>query len=172
MTSILPITEEHQQSFYELSKRNLQHLADFFPITIEKTETPEKTAQSIRLYQQLTRQNDLHVFLISEEQKNEVVGLVILKNIDKKVNKCELVYFVDSNMQNRGYATDAVRQAVQKAFDSYGIQKIYCRVATYDTAGNRVAIKNGFELEGVLKKEFRISTGEIIDLNYYGLQKP
>lgn len=167
MIVIKPITEKYQSAFYDLAKRNQEQLADFFPITIEKTETLEKTLQSIKLYQLLARQNDLHVYMVEEGEK--VIGLQILKNIDKKVNKCELVYFIDKDMTGKGYATEAVKQVAREAFNSLGMQKIYCRVATNDVASNKVAVKNGFELEGVLKKEFRISNGQVIDINYYGL---
>ena len=169
MITIKPITEEHQFAFYDLSKRNTERLADFFPITIEKTDSLEKTLKSIKLYQLLAQQNDLHVFIIEDEQEKQAVGLVILKNIDKKVNKCEIVYFIDRYKEGNGYTSEAVKQAIKKAFGSLGMKKIYCRIAIGDIAANKVALKNGFELEGVLKKEFRISNGDIIDLNYYGL---
>jgi RimJ/RimL family protein N-acetyltransferase len=168
MITIKAITEKDQFAFYDLAKRNQEQLADFFPITIEKTETREKTLKSIKLYQLLAQQNDLHVYMV-EEEGSEIIGLLILKNIDKKVNKCELVYFIDKDKGGKGYASEAVKKVVNDAFNSLGMRKIYCRVATNDVASNRVAVKNGFELEGVLKKEFRIGNGQIIDINYYGL---
>ncbi len=61
--------------------------------------------------------------------------------------------------------------AINIAFNEVGLNKVYCRVAPNNIASNRVAQKNGFELEGVLKQEFRIQDGSLIDLNYYGLLK-
>lgn len=65
----------------------------------------------------------------------------------------------------------AIQQAIDNAFSNLNLNKVYCRVATDNTASNKVAIKNGFQLEGVLKQEFRIHDGSLIDLNYYGRLK-
>lgn len=170
MIKIKPISDYHQIAYYNLSRQNADRLADFFPITLEKTETREKTLESIKLYQILAQKNDLHILII-EHEPEQTIGLVILKNIDKKVSKCEVVYFIDRNMEGNGYATEAVKQAIEMAFTSLGMNKIFCRIATDDVSGNRVAVKNGFTLEGVLKQEFRINSGKLIDLNYYGLLK-
>jgi RimJ/RimL family protein N-acetyltransferase len=31
-----------------------------------------------------------------------------------------------------------------------------------------VILKNGFELEGTIRNDYRTTKGEIVDLNYYG----
>jgi len=49
------------------------------------------------------------------------------------------------------------------------LKKIFLRIAPENIGSNQVALKNGFELEGVLKCGFRRGDGVLIDVNYYGL---
>lgn len=170
MIQIRAIDDADCMAIYELTKRNASRLADYFPITLEKTQTPEKTSDAIRMYKLLSEQNELHVFSILAEGER-TIGLVFLKNIDKKALKCELAYFIDVAEEGKGYTTDAVKQTIDFAFGRLDLNKIYCRVATNNTASNKVVLKNNFALEGVLKQEYRINDGTFTDLNYYGLLK-
>lgn len=167
MVTIRPIHADDRERFFQLVQDNKERLADYFPITIEKAASLEVTSDSIRLYNILAEKNELYV-MVMESNNKEMTGIIFLKNIDVKTGKCELAYFVDKNHENQGYTSTAIQQALDKAFNKLNLNKVYCRIAPDNTASNRVAIKNGFILEGVLKQEFRISDGSLVDLNYYG----
>lgn len=170
MITIRPIITEDREQFYQLVQNNKERLMDYFPITIEKAISAEVAGESIKMYNLLALKNELHVFVVENNEK-EIIGIIFLKNIDAKTSKCEIAYFIDKNHENKGYTTMAIQQAVDNAFSNLNLNKVYCRVATDNTASNKVAIKNGFQLEGVLKQEFRIHDGSLIDLNYYGRLK-
>ncbi|HLO71144.1 MAG TPA: GNAT family protein [Flavipsychrobacter sp.] len=166
MITIRPISMEDREHFHQLVQSNKERLLDFFPITIEKAATPEVAEESIQMYSLLASKKELYVMTINNQEN--LIGLIFLKNIDTKTSKCEIAYFIDKNEEGKGITSMAVQQALDKAFNELGLNKVYCRVSPDNTASNKVAIKNGFELEGVLKKEFRIDNGNLIDLNYYG----
>jgi RimJ/RimL family protein N-acetyltransferase len=46
------------------------------------------------------------------------------------------------------------------------------RIAETNTGSKRVAEKNGFSKMGILKKDFRIPNGELIDLIYFERNRP
>ncbi len=167
MVTIRPIHADDRERFYQLVQGNKERLADYFPITVEKAASLAITTDSIRLYNMLAEKNELYV-MVMEKSSGEMTGIIFLKNIDAKTCKCELAYFVDKSYEQQGYTTHAIQQALDKAFNTLNLNKVYCRVAPDNAASNRVVIKNGFELEGVLKQEFRISDGSLVDLNYYG----
>lgn len=167
MITIRPISMEDREHFHQLVQNNKERLVDYFPITIEKAATPEIAADSIKMYSILAGKKELFVMTINNEHNN-MIGLIFLKNIDAKTSKCEIAYFIDKNEEGKGHTSLAVKQALQTAFNDLGLNKVYCRVDPENAASNKVVIKNGFELEGVLKQEFRIDNGNLIDLNYYG----
>ncbi len=166
MIQVRPITEDDQQAFYDLVNNNRDKLIDFFPITIEKAATIDKALEAIRFYNSLAAIDELHVLMMT--LNDEVIGMVFIKNIDHRTDKCELAYFTDKNFTGKGYTTEAVNQAIDMAFNKLGMNKVYGRIATYNEASNRLAAKAGFQLEGVLRQEYRIHDGSLIDLNYYG----
>ncbi|MBS1772085.1 MAG: GNAT family N-acetyltransferase [Bacteroidetes bacterium] len=168
MTTLRPISTGDSEAFYQLVQNNRERLADYFPITIEKAQSLNVAAESIKLYNILAAKKELYVYLINCEENNRAVGMVFLKNIDPKTSKCEIAYFIDKNEEGRGMTKDAVGQALQIAFDQLQLNKVYCRVDTKNERSNKLAEKSGFQLEGVLKQEFRIHDGSLVDLNYYG----
>lgn len=171
MVTIRPIQTGDKEGFYLLVNENKARLADYFPITVEKAASPEIAADSILLYNLLAAKNELHVLMMEREADKKLIGMVFLKNIDAKTGKCEVAYFIDKGEEGKGITGTAVKQSVDMAFNKLNLNKVYCRVAPDNIPSNRIAQKNGFELEGVLKKEFRMHDGSLIDLNYYGLLK-
>src|SRR5690606_23191518 len=134
---------------------------------LEKTGTLENTNETIKMFVDLAAKNELYVFVIEKDEL--VIGVLFLKNLDKRVNKCEVAYFIDKDEENKGHISHAIQQATDYAFKDLGMNKVYCRVALDNAPSNKVAVKNGFKLEGVLKQEFKVSDGSLVDLNYYGL---
>ena len=51
------------------------------------------------------------------------------------------------------------------------MNKLFIKLSPNNKASQRLAIRSGFQLEGLLRKEFRIETGEIEDIEYYGKLK-
>jgi RimJ/RimL family protein N-acetyltransferase len=50
-----------------------------------------------------------------------------------------------------------------------GLNKIFMRIAEDNVSSRRVAEKNEFKIEGVLRKDFKTAEGKLIDVVYYGL---
>lgn len=173
MINIRIIREEDAQDMHTLVQRNARRLEDYFPVTIEKTVTAEKTLQTIKMYKMLEEQKQLVVFMVEQKSDKKLVAIVFLKNFDKKVNKCEVSCFVDEETAGKGICSQAIKEIAAMAFKNYGVDKLFCRIDTKNDAANKLAVKSGFQLEGVLRQEFRIADNSIVDINYYGmLQNP
>ena len=75
---------------------------------------------------------------------NRIVGRInlIVFGSDKKT--AELGYKIGENYTNLGYANEAVKIVLEKAFNIYGLNRIIAGTATDNFASNKVLIKNGF----------------------------
>lgn len=169
VVNIRPIELGDKEAFYNLVNENTDRLTNYFPITIEKAATPEIAETSIKMYEILAGKNELHVFIMERDTDKKILGMVFLKNIDHRVHKCELAYFIDKEEEGKGITSNAVKESIAIAFDKLNLNKVFLRVDPNNIPSNRIAQKNGFQLEGVLKNEFRVHDGSFIDLNYYGL---
>ena len=81
-----------------------------------------------------------------------------------------LGYTVAEEMQGRGVATEAVRQAIRIAFGpgGLGLERIEAVAAVENIASRRVLEKAGFQFEGVRRGLLRIQ-GQRVDHGCYGM---
>lgn len=51
------------------------------------------------------------------------------------------------------------------------MEKLYIKFNPENRGSKKVAIKNGFEKEGYMKREYRTGQGDLTDVERYGLLK-
>ena len=112
-----------------------------------------------------------HFCFVIEDENNNLQGLLIIKNIDWRVPKGELAYFIDRGLEGKGIMTKALTHLANWCFQTLGINKLFILTATGNEASRKTDEKNGFEIEGILRKNFRIASGDLVDMVYYGLLK-
>jgi RimJ/RimL family protein N-acetyltransferase len=98
----------------------------------------------------------------------EPVGLVFLFDIEMERDHAELAYWIVSDEQGAGYATEAAELALSVAFEDLGLHKVLARVFEGNDASMRVLEKLGFEREGRLR-ENDFLRGEHKDTVLFGL---
>jgi RimJ/RimL family protein N-acetyltransferase len=51
------------------------------------------------------------------------------------------------------------------------MKKLFLRTHEKNIASRRVAEKNGFVMEGIIRNDYKTTSGVVVDLMYYGLLK-
>lgn len=163
------ITIEDTPLLFELVERNREQLKEYFPITSASTKDLESTHHFIeeRILQQHQRQG-YYFLMIAEET---VVGAIGIKTVDWTVPKCELAYFTDKELQGKGFCTKAIDAIVNYCFEELGMERVYARISPDNIGSRRALEKNGFNKEGLLKKDFRNGNNVLVDVEYYGKLK-
>ncbi len=163
------IEKEDFEELHNLIERNRERLIMYFPktsVTIKDVEAAKKFAKQ-KVKQALEREQ--FCFVISINSYNGIIGMVMVKNIDWTIPKGELAYFIDENYEGIGITSNAVKFVVEYCFKELEMEKLYIKFNPENAGSKRVAIKNGFEKEGLLKREFRTGHGELSDVERYGL---
>ena len=163
------MTLDDAPAFHELVKVNAPFLQDYFPKAIEARTSLITATYIIKGYLAKSLAKEMFVFVA--EENNELIGVLMIKSVDIYHSKCELGYYIAVAHHGKGIATKGIKHLIDYAFNELRLNKIYCRIATDNHASNKVAEKNNFTLEGILKQEFKLSSGKYADLNYYGLTK-
>ncbi|MGN0779761.1 MAG: GNAT family N-acetyltransferase [Aristaeellaceae bacterium] len=105
----------------------------------------------------LTRRDWYPVFGIFTED-GVVVGTLSLKRIDRQKRQCELgIMMVNDSCKNRGYGTEAIRQAIEIAHEQYGVEHLLA-----DTMGSNLRMQH---LLGKLGFRFLERTENVYDMN-------
>jgi ribosomal-protein-alanine N-acetyltransferase len=80
----------------------------------------------------------------------------------------DLGLWIGHGHQGRGYGTEAVRLAARYAFERVGLHKLEATVFVGNDASRRVFEKNGFKLEGTIRRAVR-KRGRFVDEWLFGM---
>jgi len=155
-------------AFFKLIDSNRQRLEDFFAGTVSKTLTLLDTLNYCEKIQLRIKDLSYLPYMITDMHTKAFVGLVDVKNIDLNVPKAELGSFIDNQYEGKGIVSKATSLVIDHIVQEYKFIKLLCRASIRNKGSIAVILKNGFELEGTIRKDYRTTKGEIVDLNYYG----
>ena len=85
-----------------------------------------------------------------------MVGRINLSVLDGDRKTAELGYRIGENVTNLGYASEAVKLVLDKAFTTYGFNRIIAGTATGNLASQRVLLKNGFTFSRMIENGLQI----------------
>ncbi|MEH6537526.1 MAG: GNAT family protein [Psychroserpens sp.] len=156
------------EALFNLIDSNRVRLEDFFAGIVSKTLTLEATINYGVEIQQRIKDKSYLPYMITDTKTNAFVGLVDVKNIDWNVPKAELGSFIDTKYEGQGITSKATNLVVDYIVQKHKFIKLLCRANSRNKGSIAVILKNGFELEGTIRNDYRTTKGEIVDLNYYG----
>ena len=155
MISLELLSEENSLDVYSFEKENREYFeqnlsprpANYFDLEGFKEITREL------LTEQTNR--DVYMHLIRDSQ-GVMVGRINLSVLENNRKTAELGYRIGENVSNLGYASEAVKFVLEKAFTIYGLHRIIAGTATDNLASQRVLLKNGFIFSRVIENDLQI----------------
>ncbi len=97
----------------------------------------------------------------------KVVGAIGIKINQHRKYIGEIGYFVDEKHWGRGVASRAVKLVEREGFKKLGLKRIEIQMRPENKASERVAIKNKYKKEGLLKKSVRDRAGKMKNTYLY-----
>jgi len=155
---------------YKLIHNNNHHFKQYFPMML-KLDNLEKCTKFIEEQIEGIEEKSKLAYGIYDLSTNTYIGHIFLKDIDWIIPKGQIGYFIDKDWQGSGLVTEALQAFSQHCFDIWDLKKLYLRTALGNIGSQRVALKAGFELEGILRSDFKTAEGKLIDVHYYGKVK-
>lgn len=159
------------EEFFPFISANRDHIIQTFPVTVRSCESLEKTKEYFEEARKKDNLGECKYFVITEKEKDEILGFFVIKEISAKINRGELAYFIDRNYNGLGIISEISREIIKYGFEELGLNKIIICTSSENIASQRIALKNNFKREGILRKEFLNYFGILEDVNYFGLLK-
>jgi len=103
------------------------------------------------------------------DSDDEMVGNVSLWDIDADNRSAGIGYRVVPSARRRGVASTGVVAVTRWAFESLGVERISLVHVLANPGSCGVARKAGFQLEGVLRQEYRLTDGTRWDSHMHSL---
>ena len=166
---IRQVTVSDAVAFYTLVNSNHDRIARYFPFTAAASTSIENTAKLLEERVARAAKLDFVTYVIMDETTNALIGCIFIKDINRHVSKGELGFFIDKAYEGKGVISKTVEVVVSYCFDVMCLNKVYMRIAEENIPSRRVAEKNGFMVEGILRQDFRTDDDSLIDVVYYGL---
>jgi RimJ/RimL family protein N-acetyltransferase len=134
--------------------------------TVARPYTQEMLEQYI--HDVLANENT-YMFMVLDKTSGKTIGTAKVHNISKKNGTCNLGLMLgDKNYWGKGYGQDAYNTAIDFAFKTLGIRRIWEMANANNVASLSMCKKAGFQIEGQLK-EHTLSEGKYIDKIVLGL---
>lgn len=165
---VRPIRTDDLDGYYRLIDTNRPRLEDFFAGTVSKTRDREQTRNFISDNLAKAEKRTYFPFVVVDKTNEEIIGYVDVKSIDWSIPKAELGYFIDSRYEGEGISTKAVAAVTDHCFNELGMNKLFLRTHSENTGSRKVAERNGFEVEGLIRRDYKTTKGAVVDLVYYG----
>lgn len=132
-------------------------------------ESPQATKQLLEGWR-AAYEND-NTYNWAMEFEGEVIGGISVVRLSEKCEYAELGYCMSRKFWNKGLMTEAARAVIDFLFSEVGAHRVTIAHAVKNPASGRVAQKCGLTYEGTKRESFKSSTGEFLDIAYYGILK-
>lgn len=162
------LKEEDADAYFQLVERNRPRLENFFAGIISKTKTLEDTLQFVTDNIQQIKDRAYFPYLIVDDTNDKIAGFIDLKNIDWRVPKSEMGCYMDADYAHKGIASKAFRLFCDFCFTEYHFKKLFLRTHESNTSARRLVEQCGFEIEGTIRRDYMTTSGELLDVLYYG----
>ena len=86
-----------------------------------------------------------------------MVGRINLSILESDRKTAELEYRIGEKYTNLGYASEAVKLVLDKAFHTYGLNRIIAGTARDNLAFKRVLLKNGFTFSRIIENDLQMN---------------
>ncbi|MDQ3292397.1 MAG: GNAT family N-acetyltransferase, partial [Bacteroidota bacterium] len=164
--------ETDAPDFLNLLLTNQSRLSLAFPGRVEmnqKLENAEYFVRQMRADWQYKKVFEFGIWLL-ETQK--YIGDIALKNLERRVPKAEIGYYLDATAEGKGLASEALRAITKFGFETVGVNKIFIKMPVQNERSYRLAERCGYIREGLLRQDFRSdkNTG-LVDVYYYGMTR-
>ncbi|MTI41862.1 GNAT family N-acetyltransferase [Fulvivirga lutimaris] len=166
--TIRPLEVTDLEPYFALVERNRKRLEDFFTGTVSRTQDLKATKAFLEEIDQKRKDKQYYPFIVTDNNTGAFVAFIDLKNVDWSIPKTEIGCYTDAQYAGKGITSKAMQLFVDYCFEHYGFKKIFLRTHHSNKAAQSIAEKCGFEIEGTIRMDYKTTSGELVDLIYYG----
>ncbi len=160
------VAESNFTDIYHFEKENRAYFEETLPFRGDDYYKPEVFQEIMKEIIAEQNRDECYMHIIRNEVR-KMVGRVNFVNIrNDEVKSAELGYRIGKSENGKGYATEAVRIALEKGFGDYKFVKVEAGTSPDNIGSQRVLEKNGFVPTRRIEKDVNINGTWIDSLLY------
>ncbi len=166
---IRPLEISDLKPYFDLVERNRRRLEDFFVGTVSRTSNLSETDFFLTELISKRAAKQYYPFVLIDNSVDEFAAFIDLKNLDWTIPKTEIGFFTDEKFTGKGLTKKALNFFLDYCFETFEFKKIFLRTHYTNKPTQAIAEKCGFVKEGIIRMDYKTTSGEIVDLIYYGI---
>ncbi len=157
--------------FYKLIENNRTRLKESFPNILLNVSDEVSSENYLREKIFEWKQKQSFAFGVWLKDDNKFIGHVSIKNVDWRIPRGELAYFISSDFESKGLMSEAVEAIIKFSFNILNFNRLYLRTVTTNERSIKLAEKFGFKREGLMPKDHRTFDDNLVDVIQFGMTK-
>lgn len=149
---------------------NTERFVRYLPKTLAANRTLESTRTYIKKKIEESNEKKEFVFTIKDKYGIQIIGLVILKNLDWNLKQGEFAYCIDHKFKGKGRMSEAIIATSKYAVDNLSLTTLQIISHKSNLGSVSVAVSSGFSWKETLAKEFTPLNEAPLDMELYELR--
>ena len=149
---------------------NTERFAKYLPKTLGENTTLESTQNYIERKIKAANKQLEFVFVINDQHSRDIIGLVILKNLDWQTKQGEFAYCIGKRFKGKGLMSTAIKATSNYAIESMGLETLQIISHKTNLPSVNVALRSGFKWKETLENEYRHLNGTPLDMELFELR--
>ena len=166
---IEPLRTEDAASLCHLMVSNTERFQRYLPKTLAQNCTPTDSEAYIDRKNREADGKDEFTFAIKDGISGNVIGLIILKDLDWVKKQGELAYCIDKDWEGQGVMTQVVKSISAYAFSDLQLKILHIIVDQHNTGSRKVAENAGYIWQETLLNEHTPPNEPAMDMELYEL---
>jgi len=164
---IAPIKDKDAWRLCDFMVANSERFKNDFPGTLKQNLNPTLSTLFVQGKTRQFNAGEEYLFTIKEEENRTIIGLIYLKELQKKKGQGELAYCIGYEYEGKGLTTRFLYQIVQWAFETLGLDTLQIIAHKENLGSVCIAEKLGFTWQCTLKHAHTRYGGNIVDMELY-----
>ena len=149
---------------------NTERFIRYLPKTLDENSTFESTQNYIKGKLKEANHRTQFVYVLKDKYGLEIVGLVILKNLDWTSKQGEFAYCIGKKYKGKGWMSEAIQATSKLALEVLGLKTIQIITHKTNLGSVNVALNSGFKWKETLINEFTPLNETPLDMELYELR--
>ena len=151
---------------------NTDRFMRYLPKTLGQNTTLESTQNYITRKIKAAKKKKVFVFIINGKHDKDIIGIIILKNLDWETKIGEFAYCIGQRFKGRGLMTMAIKATSEYAIENMGLETLQIIAHKTNLSSVKVALQSGFNWIETLEDEFMSPNGTPLDMELFEMSKP
>jgi ribosomal-protein-serine acetyltransferase len=164
-TTIKMMELRFSNDFYSFVERNKEYLINWIPF-VSKIKGINDIENYVKKY--LDRYANGIGALYGLWENNELIGSVLIREMDQEAKWAEIGYMIDQKYQGKGIIKRACIKLIDYIFNDLGMEKVEICCDENNESSSKLAESLGFKLEGTIRNHVMVNN-KIGNMKYYGL---